>query len=718
MFPKKPPPTLNKDVKYDAIGDEENDDNVELSSMNKARTSLISPRNRKSGTRICLNDIPKDLAAKLRHLDLEDDGYIDVEDIMVLDQKEQIEEDTVIYYRRMFLVLIVVWLLQIAAVFAVSIAAINSTKDSFVVRNQLSTKSGDVVQTAIADLCVLPHGILSLRNVDGTCPATSFESSPAIATSRSTIELELSSDLPDSTLKEIISIYAMSPMNPTCTTVYLTVNGFFHPDPEHLILLTNIGTLQLEGTTLSFTDTTQEAYFAKAGFQVVPHNNRANEASRRLLTSSITATVNNKNPSHTAVNPPPPVNPKPAPAPPPVAPKPGPIPVPPTIKPVAVAVSTVKPVVVIPPVTTGKPTTIAPVISLTTSRPTIGPTIIPSIGAFCKKSNGISVSNATNTCTAYKSILKDFTAAIPTSAFEQANLFGQAIRLAFHDAGEADIRTSDSLGPDGCLSNSGDNAGLIESTSLVFTVLEPIWQNYCDKITRADFWTLAAILAIQAAEPTKTISLPFQYGRKDNLNCNAGGGRLPSAQLGIPHLNTVFGSQMGLTLTDAVTLLGAHTIGHVHTANSGYGNPGVLSANNLLNAWDNTPNVFDNQYYTSILTPWASSTSSNAPTKSLWVRPDTNIMLNADICLGCNITINSTTKLGVTGQRCPGGGGSATLPTTLGSPSTLRLVQSYARNNALFLSEFGTSFTRMTTVGYSGTSSKLGSVVPIDLTKC
>ena len=95
MFPKKPTPILHKDVKYDAIGDEENDDNVELSSMNKARTSLISPRNRKSGTRICLNDIPKDLAAKLRHLDLEDDGFIDVEDIMVLDQKEQIEEDTV-----------------------------------------------------------------------------------------------------------------------------------------------------------------------------------------------------------------------------------------------------------------------------------------------------------------------------------------------------------------------------------------------------------------------------------------------------------------------------------------------------------------------------------------------------------------------------------------------------------------------------------------------
>ena len=120
----------------------------------------------------------------------------------------------------MFVILIIVWLLQIAAVFAVSIVAINSTKDSFVVHNQLSTKSGDLVQTAIADLCVLPHGIFSKRNADGTCQVVDAEKSPAIATSRSTVEMQLTSDLPDSILKEVISIYAMSPMNPTCTTGY------------------------------------------------------------------------------------------------------------------------------------------------------------------------------------------------------------------------------------------------------------------------------------------------------------------------------------------------------------------------------------------------------------------------------------------------------------------------------------------------------------------
>jgi hypothetical protein len=51
---------------------------------------------------------------------------------------------------------------------------------------------------------------------------------------------------------------------------------------------------------------------------------------------------------------------------------------------------------------------------------------------------------------------------------------------------------------------------------------------------------------------------------------------------------------------DVVTLLGAHTLGHVHVAFSGYGfaNATTTTAANILtNAWDNTPSVFDNNYF-------------------------------------------------------------------------------------------------------------------------
>ena len=46
-------------------------------------------------------------------------------------------------------------------------------------------------------------------------------------------------------------------------------------------------------------------------------------------------------------------------------------------------------------------------------------------------------------------------------AYRVSNLVGAALRLAFHDAGEVDIRTTDLFGSDGCLSDNGPNSGLI-----------------------------------------------------------------------------------------------------------------------------------------------------------------------------------------------------------------------------------------------------------------
>jgi Peroxidase len=45
-----------------------------------------------------------------------------------------------------------------------------------------------------------------------------------------------------------------------------------------------------------------------------------------------------------------------------------------------------------------------------------------------------------------------------------------------------------------------------------------------------------------------------------------------------------------------VTLLGAHTVGHVHNEFTGYGVPGKQT-DPLTNAFDETPNKFDNNYY-------------------------------------------------------------------------------------------------------------------------
>ena len=110
---------------------------------------------------------------------------------------------------------------------------------------------------------------------------------------------------------------------------------------------------------------------------------------------------------------------------------------------------------------------------------------------------------------------------------------------------------ADTMGPDGCISATSANAGLTESTSLVATVLEPIWQKYCDVISRADYWALFAKLVVERADPTHSMDIAYQYGRKDSAVCAAGASRLPSAQLGQNMFQQVFVTQMGLTLSDA-----------------------------------------------------------------------------------------------------------------------------------------------------------------------
>ncbi len=53
-----------------------------------------------------------------------------------------------------------------------------------------------------------------------------------------------------------------------------------------------------------------------------------------------------------------------------------------------------------------------------------------------------------------------------------------------------------------------------------------------------------------------------------------------------------------------VTLLGAHTLGHTHIVNEGYGQlPSSIPSNvdpDLLNAWDDSPALFDNHYHSNL----------------------------------------------------------------------------------------------------------------------
>ena len=60
---------------------------------------------------------------------------------------------------------------------------------------------------------------------------------------------------------------------------------------------------------------------------------------------------------------------------------------------------------------------------------------------------------------------------------------------------------------------------------------------------------------------------------------------------------------MQLTMVDNAILIGAHTVGHVHTEFSGFGfldTEAVRQDRPTENAWDESPNRFDHQYFLSL----------------------------------------------------------------------------------------------------------------------
>ncbi len=336
----------------------------------------------------------------------------------------------------------------------------------------------------------------------------------------------------------------------------------------------------------------------------------------------------------------------------------------------------------------------------------------------------------------------------PMDTKNRANLFATAYKLALHDAAEVDLRSNDQLGSDGCLSFTDANEDLIATSSVVNTVIEPMWQKYCDKMSRADFWVLFAKLALEKADGSHSLILPFQYGRKDAKECGVSTSRLMDNQRGEDDFFRVFLQQMQLSVSDAVTLMGARSVGY-HSG-SAY-------------SWDETPAVLDNGYFKLLgqsswkdvvvgsknywvqieavpVTPSVDSSAaavvaeeeSAAPVAqetlrrraqevvsmaqpSDFVTVESSVaMLNTDMALAYPIETSfsfyyrtyvsreddmcgPTMVEEGTEHGCVGGG-----EETVGWPFyTFDQVKKYAENNKDFIGDFANAFERMTTVGYN-----------------
>ncbi|KAJ1410574.1 heme peroxidase, partial [Ochromonadaceae sp. CCMP2298] len=380
------------------------------------------------------------------------------------------------------------------------------------------------------------------------------------------------------------------------------------------------------------------------------------------------------------------------------------------------------------PITTGS--------ELSTIPPRHAPTLLADLSdSFCARTNFASApSTKAGACAANHEITSLFSS-LPTTVAYRSDLYGQALRLAFHDAGEGDVRTADAFGPDGCLHDPADNAGLLEPSSLVSSVLEPAWQRVCDGITRADFWALFGKRAAEEASG-QGLHVPYQIGRKDSTSCGGAAGtltegRLPSAQGGLGEIARVFADQLNLTIAEAVTLIGAHSVGHTHLNNSGYAftDPDTLYPV-LLNAWDDTPAVLDNDYFIKLTDMGWKAERTVSLNGSQWRHLDDPwIFLNVDMALGypIDLALPNVTRRQVCGPRTLDNTSYGCRdPSAITPPSIWDQSLSYALNNSLFLSEFAPAFAKMTTVGYglpadvegATASGKLGTLTAVKLDTC
>ena len=239
--------------------------------------------------------------------------------------------------------------------------------------------------------------------------------------------------------------------------------------------------------------------------------------------------------------------------------------------------------------------------------------------AIAKKVWSLRVPGSTTVeLTASMEALKADPAHLSTDA---GNFVGGLVRLAFHDAAEFDPRSADSLRADGCvdLSQPG-NAGL----QAVIEQMDELWMPFCGKMSRADFWVLAAKTAIeestsyvpsefgrnvnQAGCNIKTgvgcdhgsrrrqlirgdsvlsdFVLPFRYGRKDVETCAAPAARLPSNEAPPTEIEDKIMTKFGLDARHAVALMGAHTLGRCDVNNSGYNS-----------TWKDRPDLFTTAYF-------------------------------------------------------------------------------------------------------------------------
>lgn len=236
---------------------------------------------------------------------------------------------------------------------------------------------------------------------------------------------------------------------------------------------------------------------------------------------------------------------------------------------------------------------------------------------------------------------------------DRGHFFGGIVRLAAHDFMDYHGGEESPLGSDGCIDfGSNENAGLPElwCDNEVTCPLKALYDtSYGLFMSRADFWVAAASAVIRETSINNSLILPFRWGRTDTENCPESSGRLPAAS-GCSEVQETFIERMGLTWTDAVALMGAHTLGRGDARFSGHSGTWVDT--------DRESTIFDKRFYTEVLNRSWRPRTTQAATDWTWGGRGRGpfLMLNTDICLRFDIPDgnNQSCCTDTSGNNCGG----------------------------------------------------------------
>lgn len=224
----------------------------------------------------------------MKEVDKDGDGKIDSEEIKSMIQTAIQGKREVKLYRYAFMVFITIWIFSLLAIFAVVYGAIQISKDSKVKSSEdpvLITSDGkSIIQTASSDFYVTADGSLKARIDNTSLIVDNSGGTLKVSSTALTASAPLSSDLPDSVFREIKNIGISSSIGASMDLNILGMMRMPATSGSHLgavTLITHIGRILLEGTSISYFDDNQAELFKSAGFTIATPATGA--SGRRLL---------------------------------------------------------------------------------------------------------------------------------------------------------------------------------------------------------------------------------------------------------------------------------------------------------------------------------------------------------------------------------------------------------------------------------------------------